>query len=498
MIDSDTPKASKPTWGAKIAAASAVIFAIVVGGVYLADWIFALQNPYSFMYEGPMLQLGEMVASGKNIYDPAKLVSEPWMICIYPPLYLLCAGLSVKLFGITYFPLRIFSMLCCVASAALSYRIFRWSDCNRPVSAAASAFFLSFNAVYGWTYVARPDMLVTFLCILLLERFMMIMNVPERINQNKYLLLLSGLSSLALFAKQQAAVFIIAISLFLLSSKHTKSAAKYFVFSIGLSAFFFLIAQMLTSGFFQHLSFLSLVKTDPQALIANIAGLGFDWFKVLFALICIPLSLVFLKGKADIRRLPLLLFIISATVAYFSMSIPGSNINHLFPALFALTWLIGMMMSQTSPWLTPLVLLFACPSLVQISETYRYGPLLLPYAKKSEMELKNYDLKDKLVLTDDPNFNYMTYSKPVFEDCVTFLNVWANRKNGFDELNKQISETKFAAIIINAADMEGQGGPGWWPKQTVELIKNHYHKRADLYCSGWAAQLLTPTPRAEQ
>ena len=502
------------------AKASVIFFAIVLALIYLADWAVSLTSPYSIMYEGPMLMLGEMIAQGKNIYATQYLTIEPWMVCIYPPFYLLCAGALLKFFGINYISLRVFSMLCCAASVYLAFRIFRLSGCSKIVSLTATTFLFSFNAIYGWTYVARPDMLVTFLSLFLVERFVAqprlvksdlelnpatdstqretppsTPSVPELIASLAPIILLSWL---ALFAKQQAAVFVVAIAIFLLTIKRGRASILYITATLISAAISILIAQMITGGFLAHLSFLSGVKTTSLALIQNIASLGLDWFKVLFALIALPLSLLLIRNQPQLQRLPLLLFLISATVAYFSMSIPGSNVNHMFPALFAMSWLLAFMLTRSPSWLIPIVVLCSAPSLLQIAETFRYGPQLLPFANKSAAELKSFKFEGQPVLTDDPGINYMTHSVPVFEDCVTFLNVWANKPGGFDQLNSNIEKQKYAAVIINSADVSGEGGPGWWPKSTIDSLKKAYKKHGELNCSGWALDLWVPIPSAER
>lgn len=496
-----------------MAKASAIVFAVTLSFIYLADWVVALGSPYSIMYEGPILMLGDMIAKGSNIYSPDTLKTEPWMVCIYPPLYLLCTGVLVKLFGLTYIPLRVFSMLCCAVSACLSYRIFRASGCNGISSLTATAFLFSFNAIYGWTYVARPDMLVTVLSLWLVEYFVSTLSVksssanalsevsdngvtkeiakPSRMSGQLPLILIS---LLALFAKQQAAVFVLALAIYLLIRKQHKQAFIYVGICIVLFAALLGLTQVITAGFLQHLSFLSGVRSSSAVFIQNIASLGLDWFKVLFVLVAIPAGLFFLKKQPQLQKLPLLLFLISVSVAYFSMSIPGSNVNHLFPSMFAISWLLAFMMTSMPSWLIPAVVLCAAPSLIQISETFRYAPQLLPFANKSAAELRKFDLKEKTVLTDDPYINYMTDSKPVFEDCVTFLNVWANKEGGFTTLNSNIENKKYAAIAINSADVSGEGGPGWWPKETIDAIKKSYSKRAELNCSGWALDFWVPTP----
>lgn len=475
----------------RIILALVVTFSIVLFGAYIVDWAFSLGSPYASTYEGPMLLMADMLASGQNIYSADSLTREPWVVTIYPPLYPAIASVLLLAFGKSFFALRLLSMISCVLSTFLVYRIFRLSACTQRSALTATAFFFSFSVIFSWSYTARPDSLVTFLSLLLLERFVSSAQNWENLSL-KHSLSIVIMSWLAVMAKQQAIVFIIAIFLFLCASKKFKLAFQYLAVWLLLLLASVVLLQALTGGFLAHLTFLANVKAVSEVYIQNLGAFGLDWLKVILALILVPIGIILLKKSHPLKTLPLLLFIISVGVSFFSMSIPASNVNHLIPAIFALSWLIAMSLDVMPGWVICIVLAASSVSLITITENARFGPQLLPHAHKSAMELQQYKLEGKPVLTDDPYLNYLTKSKPVFEDCATFLNVWANKAELSEQMMEGIRSKRYAAIIINSNDAAGKDGPNWWSPTIVAEIKRNYKKQADLFCSGWPMDLYLP------
>ena len=493
--------------GTRVTFAVAVVFCVILAGTYIASWSFSLSLPYATNYEGPMLQLGDLLAHGQNIYSPDRLLHEPWVVTIYPPLYAVIAAIFVFLFGPQLLALRFFSMLCCLLSAFLVYRIFCLSESKPSAALVATSFFMSFNAVFSWSYSARPDMLVTFLSLLAIERFLSALTGKSTLSSDiksvgaslsfEKLFPVLMISWLAIMSKQQAAVFVLAIFAYLCTLKKTKLAFQFIGAWLALIAISIIFMQLFTHGFVEHLTFLSSVRKNSTVLLGNIASLGLDFAKVLSAFIILPIGIFLLKNSKPILKLPLILFLISISVSYFSMSIPASNINHLIPAIFSLSWLMALSLDRLPFWVSFLVVAASCPTLLQISEIARYGPQLLPFAQKSAAKLKAIDLKGKPVLTDDPYLNYLTDSQPAFEDCATFLNVWASREpraESLDELLNSIKSKRYAAIIINSADASEKNGPNWWSPLIVRQIKQSYKKDGELYCSGWEMDLFLPRP----
>lgn len=443
-----------------------------------------------------MLWTANALANGQNIYSLPGLHSEPWLITIYPPLYLVLAAGLVKTFGAQYFCLRLANMLFCAGTLFFMYKIMKQCGCRLTSILCSLVFLFSFDTISFQSYEARPDYLLIFLSAFMLERFVSLeLKVPKPDTLRSYLSVL-GLGCLSIGVKQQAIVFVLSIVIYLALDGRVKLAGKIFVVWLLVLALFTGVIQLICGGYIESLTFLSVVKSDSTVLISNLANIGIDWIKLSWALLIVPCGILAMKKLEGLKRFPFILVIVSTLLFLYSMGIPASNSNHLMSALLGLSWVLAFCLDSLF-WGTALILLVcSATSFPHLAEEARFRPLLLPHANKSAAVLQQLDLKGKPVLTDDLYLNVLTESTPVLIDCASFLNAWKAQGSDFSQITKPLAEHRYAAVLINSQDAELPKKPNFWPKEIVEAIQKNYRKVDELHCSAWPIDLYLPNTTA--
>ncbi|MBX9686479.1 MAG: hypothetical protein K2X27_07240 [Candidatus Obscuribacterales bacterium] len=458
--------------------------------IYLANWLAALSSPYSIAFESPMLWTAHALGQGQNIYALERLSKEPWLVTIYPPIYLCFAAILVKVLGVQYFWLRLANMILSVGVGALLFRIMRLSGSSLAPCICALTFFFSFGRIAGESYSARPDFLLLFLSTLMLERFLLVFTNEEKKNTFSNYLPVLILALAAIFTKQQAIVFVVSIAIFLCQSGKAKLAGKFmllWLLGMGLISY---ILDLSCGGYFAHLSFLAATKSDSAVLLSNLSSLGVDWLKLFWALPVVPLAVLAIKKLDGVKSLPFILVSVSTGLFLYSMGIPASSTNHMMSAILGLSWCLSICLSRLPAWLGIIGLITIAASFNHLADEAIYRPKLLPIARSDAAKLLKMDLSCKPVLTDDLYLNVLTGSNPVIVDCATFMNVWTARGSGLEPLLKAISEKRYAAVIINSNDSRSSGASAWWPQALIDAVRSNYHKVAELQCSGWSLDLF--------
>lgn len=491
-----------PPWE-KICLAVVAIVGLLTVACYLLSFVAALLRPYSLNYEGPMLWACAQLAQGKDIYPSAGLTRMPWITILYPPLYALLGAATFKLFGISYLGLRLISIVSLLVLAVCLFRLLRLFQCRFIDAVVCLFFFLNFTVVATYASEARPDMLALALAVYASERFVAWFLCREKLNEKGSTRLLSicaFIFALACLAKQQEIVFALAIIWFLLTQKMWRETKVFLSVWLGSVLLALVTIEVMAPGFFQHLTFLFGVPSQMKVLLANLSSFGPDWINILVALCAVPLGIVLSKKLKGAEQLPLCLWIVSMLLMLYTMGIPASNVNHALCALFALTWLLALTMRRLPAWTCAVIAVLCLVNLPAMAIEGYAMMKILPYANASAEKLKKMDFAGKLMLTDDPNLNYLTDSKPVFIDCASFMNKWqvggreAGSSGGFssDDFLDAIKQQKFACAMINDDDSAAGGGKQWWPKSVVSTLKQYYKKADSFYCSGWTMDLYLP------
>ncbi len=127
--------------------------------IFLTHGVIGVAHRYPLDYgEAPLVDQALRLARGENIYQ-RDLSEPPYTISNYPPLYPALMTPFVGLFGPSFLPGRLISVLCAVATAVFLGLILHTQTGNRIAALVAGGIFLAVPYVVGWSALARVDML---------------------------------------------------------------------------------------------------------------------------------------------------------------------------------------------------------------------------------------------------------------------------------------------------------------------------------------------------
>lgn len=467
--------------------------AFLVASLYLLSWYNCLfVRTASINFEGPIIWASTELAAGHNIYPADAHLKQPWICILYPPLYMILGAAGAYFAGISYFPTRLLSLLSTVLAVVFAFKTLRLQGCSKEICLAALTFYFGFGCVLFEACECRPDMLSFALGVWALYSFVSALKQAEPDSSATKVLLPAILTSLSCLAKQQGIVYMAAMLLTLLSDRKFKAAARYLAVFLICTIGTLGIVQAISGGLWSSLSILSVVKSRSEVLIANLAALGFEWIKIITALLIAPLGIWLCKPLSADQRLPLFLFFISCAVFFYTMGIPASSLQHLLPALFGLSWWLALCLRKLPPLLCLLpLLLMSCNAYQIITEQLAFIPMEAQ-VRSDISRLRSYNLENKLVLCDDVYINLLSGSKPALVDCASFINSWKDSGKGFGDILTSIEKHEYAAIVISATDLDSNGNGSFWPPELVKAIKASYVQKETLYCGPWILALLLP------
>ena len=481
--------------GRKLLLLLTIIAFAIMATLYIYGWLNALMSPLSIGYEGANLYIACELAKGKNIYDLSTMISPPWSVTIYPPVYFILVAPFQALFGWNFWSGRLVSIVSLLVTAWASFRVFRISGSSKLVSALALSTFLSYLLTWSWSFFGRVDMLSMAFSSLALERFLTIyknldQNDDASAGKNKQSVSLWMayawtfrlpilFSVLAVFAKQPSVVVPAVISIFLLVRN---KRAEAFVFG-GVSFLICLVilsaSNLLTNGgFVPHMHYLSRAPVELDFLVEHIWWFGVDLLKV----IIIPIiGLVWLFSRRSERQdfilLPILLTIFSGALALYTLGTEYAHINHAFHLIFALAWLTAELARPAPVASGYLMLGTTCAALVVIAF---YGTSLFHFRSSMDdtiEKLSRLGVKGRVILTEDPSLALAAGARPLFVDLATFIQVWKRGKSSMDNVIEPVREKKYPVAIVNAHDADRTLPYLYWSKEFIDALKESYEKR---------------------
>jgi len=158
-------------YAARASRVLAAAFMVLAGAVFLINAGVSVAYRYPLDYgEAPLvdqamrlqagerLQAGVRLQTGERLYDP-DLAAPPYTISNYPPLYPLALVPGVALFGPTFAPGRLLSVLCAIATAVALWFIIRTHTQQRLAAWLAATTFLAWPYVVEWSALLRIDLL---------------------------------------------------------------------------------------------------------------------------------------------------------------------------------------------------------------------------------------------------------------------------------------------------------------------------------------------------
>lgn len=179
---------------------------IFFGLVSLIFLIYVVQCPYPLdMVDGAILLDGKLFAEGKGIYRDPEL--SPHIFAIYTPLYYMFLAFLVKLFGITFIPAKIFTLIFTVLVIITIYKIIFCITGDRLWSLMFSIVFLIQPETLVWGGLVRGDILALLFSLLAVYQYL---KNPPKLSVTSFFLALSY------FTKQSFFIVFVAIFVHLL------------------------------------------------------------------------------------------------------------------------------------------------------------------------------------------------------------------------------------------------------------------------------------------
>lgn len=328
---------------------AAVVAAIACGLYYVAAFLFVALSriKYPFALEwlegGSYIQVHRLL-TGQPLYARPDI---QYVAMIYPPLYYFAAAGVARLTGLTYFPLRLVSLVSAMGAIGLIYLICRREGAGRLPAFLGCALFAAAYGMSGyWFDLARIDTLSVFL--LLLSIWLL------RFRTVGFLVAAGVVSALAALTKQTHLVAIACLGLFLLLSDWRRAVTFLLAF-ISAYAGAFLLLNSHYKGWYEFYVFkLALgsgeyVMFSPDSSLKT--ALGFWTDSVFLAvpaavLIIIAWFVIELRSRADLHSL---FFYAACGIGMvgtsWSVIQVGGYRNDLIPAYAGLALLFGLSLS---------------------------------------------------------------------------------------------------------------------------------------------------------
>lgn len=491
--------------------------------VYLVSWYLALSSPLSLEYEGPSLWAAIELAKGHNIYPAKGLVEAPWVVTVCPPLYFLL-GAPFQMFGAFNYPgLRLISIAAFGAAMFFFYRLLRLFSSSKLNVAVGLLLFASYVQIWSSSFKARVDMLALSLCIASLYYFFVgyktaykisdpdetvapELNQTAGVDEVKTVSLAPNgfLSRLriyapsillvvaAIFAKVSSVVILPTVCYYLASRKKYKDMLVFGGASVLISAvLFFTINMMTDGGFAKHLSFPLNAPYSTADLQKHLGMFGVDWPK-LFMIPVIGLVWLEKNEKKDRPILPFALAVVSGLVTAYTIGTMHANLNHGLIFYFAISWLTVIFLE-----IYPLSL---CAGMVFVSALCAYilSTQLEPMSTictrmaRAQTDILKQNMKDKLILVEDPAIAILAGAQPLYVDVGTFLQSLDRDERSLAEIETALSQKKYPVVIININDSLHDKPAMYWPDSFMIKLEANYKKYGYVVGNGDLQQMYVP------
>jgi Dolichyl-phosphate-mannose-protein mannosyltransferase len=323
---------SRPRSIVQLAAALAGLVAI---GAYLYIALSRLTYPFALEWlEGNSLVEVHRILAGRPLY-PAPTAG--YVPDGYPPLYFAVSAAAARVFGVSYLPLRLLSLLSSLACFALLARLVqRETGSLAAGTGAAGVFAATYLATHTWFDVARVDSLFLALSMggLYAARWM---------RGTGGAIAVGALLAAAALTKQTALAEGIAVIAVLIAGPRRRLgcvAALTAVTVLGLST---LVLALTSGGWYIYYVF-------EQMAEHSLSGSGFGWFWTAL------LSTMGIAGCAALvgarRASPVLLAGCAALAVegYAALVHRGGGLNDILPAYLAVALLAGLALGSGSAW----------------------------------------------------------------------------------------------------------------------------------------------------
>jgi hypothetical protein len=449
-----------------------VVFALAVN--YTFNWDAARRILQSLEYEGHVLWACVQIANGKNIYDVASLSTAPWAVTIYNPLYFVVGGALLKVFGVSYMPLRVLSILSFIAGCLGMHCILRRCKVSEMHSLVAIAFFASYVPTMYWSCLARVDMLGLALGIWGLERFTA--KWPEAVRARSVTLLWSSivLFLLSFFTKQSGIYFPVAAVAFAFFQRERALGLRFLASVLIPLSLVALTIDLVGGGYLAHLTYAASLPWEWDAFWPMICEFLYDP-KTIAAMAIITIARA-ISGKEKFDSLALILLAITVPTMFYTMGVRAAYHNHLLPVFVGLTWLLALSLRKLPAASTLAVLvsiLLGCSSWFGYFDNFGRRCVMAINTDLSLEVVKFLNGSKRNVLAEDPALAIFAGLEPEIIDATTIFNMRRNDKSTIDKIINDVKHHRYSMITINSQDCD-EFKERIWPASVVFAVKRYY------------------------
>jgi hypothetical protein len=312
--------------------------------------VLSIAHPYSLDYgEAPLINQAIRLASGESIYR-SDLVTPPFTIANYPPLYVLSLIPFLNIFDSPFHMGRMISFVATLASACFlaltTYKLFK----NRLAAIVTGILFLGFPYVVEWSVRARIDSLALAFATAAIY-------VLVSWSKSRWAIFGGGLLLVAAAYTRQSYALAAPLGLFVWLWTHSKKRAGLLAVMVGgLGGLIFLLLNALTDGGFAYnIITANINEFGWERLQDNLENLWRDT-----GIILVLGGIFLILAWRDMKGWALLgPFLIGASLSALTIGKVGSNVNYFLELTAALSLIGGAMIvwSGKHAWRFTLVIL---------------------------------------------------------------------------------------------------------------------------------------------
>jgi hypothetical protein len=317
---------------ARLATALAGLVAI---GAYLYIALSRLTYPFALEWlEGNSLVEVHRILSGQALYPTPTAGYVPDG---YPPLYFAVSAAAARVFGVSYLPLRLVSLLSSLACFALLGRLVqRETGSIAAGTGAAGLFATTYFATDTWFDVGRVDSLFLALSMgaLYAARYM---------RNTRGAIAVGVLLAAAALTKQTALAEGAAVIVALLAGPRRRLACVAALAGVTVLGLSTLVLALTTGGWYLYYVFELMAEH-------SLSGSGFGWF---WTALLSTMGIAACAALIGARKVPAVLLMGCAALAvegYAALVHSDGGINDVLPAYLAVALLAGLALGGESAW----------------------------------------------------------------------------------------------------------------------------------------------------
>jgi hypothetical protein len=435
--------------------------------LYLYSIVTALMNPYRIGYEGYVMY---MSSDWSAMFSP--LIEPPYVVTIYPPIYMIVVGTVDLLFEDIVFSSRIVSILSGIVAATTVWKIVDvYSDkANRWIPVVVSLLFLTHPYIIRRSVIARPDMLATAFIGIALYIYLSREGYIQLFGVGIFIIL-------ALFTKQNFVALPIALFLGYIFDYDWKRSIGWTtsVIVVGLSILFILDFGTQGRAFEQ----LVLVNSSLEYSVSSFLMRTLDGFKI--HIILLSLALVSVLKEYD--RIPnvIIIYAVSSFIPLIFLGKSGSSDNMFLEQILILSIVSGIFLSDVIPSLSDflsrrkkstlqiilVILIISQLGLyIQGPTTFRQGA---PEAENAIQDVEGPILSEDMVLSVKHD------SDSIYQ---SFIYAQLVEVGYLDEppLTNEIRDREYERVILysNICSSGSYSLQNRWTSDQVDAIRNNY------------------------